>query len=293
MEDTYRYALSREGLFFLSELLGCGQPLGWQDPFQGFLAAEIEERWIHSRKELIDHGLLSDGPSGSIEVDPLAGACVAVCGSGHALHIRKAQKGRAVYEGWLHLTPALVVERCESDEQPGRLQLSPIANLELALGEVERIFPAASRGQGKEAVSFVMTSDVWRQLEQLGQEKASPGPVCEMLAGQGCSEHWAASLADAWLYPEERIEAAVLTREGRVVRSRRLVCLRGAAAAWLLTEQNSGTWQVCTYDGEQVRRFLDGIAEQVQQQDEEAEGGTDHGTNYDPARAAGGDLPPV
>lgn len=186
VNETNIFTFTNEQFFIMAGMLRLNEIIGFKDPYRGWLVAEIKERSFQVINELAAKGWITKNEAGEWEVDDLIGVCVAACSSNLAL---KAYKKRAsdneVYEGYLYLTPRLVVERTEEMEDGVPVvSLSPISDAVLIQDVLTRFYPALSEEMEREITMFqdiVIPGLSWEQWRELNVEERSE-KFCEAAA---------------------------------------------------------------------------------------------------------------
>lgn len=161
IEDEMIRVVGQRELFFLLHMMGSRGLAGYDDPFRGYLMDELEEAWEEQQQKLLEKGLLVR-QGDKLEIELVTEALLAVLDSPYAMRLEIRKGGSSVYDGYIHMLPQMAVERLQDEQDPELLRISAIANLELALPILEKVFPAdpeeETRGFGQ---PFIMPADIY------------------------------------------------------------------------------------------------------------------------------------
>lgn len=172
-EHSYSYRMTSEQYFVLHAMMRLPAVMGYTDPYRGWLRSELEERTQQVIQQLEKKGWISRSSSnGEWEIDSLLAAILAACASDTAVQLYKQRQHEEGYEGYLYITPHLVVERIEELEQnTTMIVVSPLANAALSRDVLRRFFPVLHEDQSAQITQFprislpVATWDEWLRLK--------------------------------------------------------------------------------------------------------------------------------
>lgn len=175
-EQSYSYQMSAEQFFVLHAMMRLPAVMGFTDPYRGWLRQELEEHTPQVVEQLEQKGWMKRTERDEEwEIEPLLAAVIAACASDTAVHLFKKRQQEAAYEGYLHITPHLVVERIEEQGQDDIvISVSPLANAVLSRDIVRRFFPVLTEEQLVQITHFPvirLPELTWEKWIQLNKEE--------------------------------------------------------------------------------------------------------------------------
>jgi hypothetical protein len=264
-QEAITYKLTAEELFFLAQMVKAGGIAGFQDPFQGYLRQELEDRWQKVSTKLLEKRILVKMPqTGEWTVDPMLGACVAVCGSRIAIQLEKYHRGQGLYKAHLHLAPKIVVEKRQDDGDEGSFVLTPIANMEMTLPVLKRFFPIDTL---EEESFLVVLSGIHCKDVVRGILRTTESDWEAMVKDQGCPEKQLKELGKALAYPMDSALIRKMKRNGVLWEQQDLGFIRYGARLYLLTQSGDGPTTIREYQPSIVAEFIEQLAEVVEHTD--------------------------
>lgn len=243
MQNRGLITCSTQEFVFIAGMLGAQSVVGIRDPFEGWLAAEIEDAWIRAREAMVRRNLLLVRSDGSVYVESGTASVVGACSFPEASVIvtHTPAQGEACAYGFhlfdgriVRLTAPLVPNAACSLELVST-DVKHLHDLVAGILSLDGATPCAEGGELPEAVLL-------EARNQAGQ--AGEGAARAALLSGGLSAGVATALAASLRRPISNYAIALITQAAGPVEPRGIGLLQAENGLWRFTsaEREGQTW---------------------------------------------------
>ncbi len=256
---------STQEMIFLASLLGADMLLGVDDPFVGWLAAEIEHAWEETREALAERSFIQVQPDGGILMDVAIAALVGACAFPDASFVVTSTLASGeTATRYLHVTKQLAVEQASVTELTGAYRLTALENGRAAYKRILEIF--GLNGQGAVSASGGELPEVALIQARETAPEAGREEVQKVLEKAGLSNDTAAALSETLVNPIANGSLVALSHRETVWNVGGLGLLEGQNGLWRLrafTRSGENWVEAIPCDaneaGEAIRRVMNRV----------------------------------
>ncbi|SUA97766.1 Uncharacterised protein [Paenibacillus thiaminolyticus] len=231
--------LDAKELYFLTGIIGSDRLLGIEDPFRGCLTDEIAEEWDRAKSALLKKGYLMEEPNGvELSMPPHVFSSVAVTGlAKRSCWVRYSHASEA-FEGYLHMTDEMVIQRVRCNEDPNRYTLYEIGSVEEACRELIERMRWADQPE-TEMTSVILSKRHFHKLYEQAPQLTVEQMTCQLMTFDG-EEEGALALARSMKNKVAEGEFLFLVWNEQDWDVQGLAFIIGDSCNWLIRKSSKG-----------------------------------------------------
>ena len=204
--------LSTNELWLLLSQFGPAFVLGIENPYQGWLAEEIEEAHKKAAESLLQRGLARPLTDETLDVDDSLFAAVEVCAHPkHTLVLQLSLAGNRSDQRYYHFRDQLQVGHYEKN--PGEQTLQIFSSREELISEISGLLNVSREQKPGLDLSFILPEDTLYQAVNLAQN-GSKDKIISLLNEAGLDQTEVEALALSLTKPLFNASLAVIVNQG-------------------------------------------------------------------------------